>query len=92
MTLNITEIINMNQDQLYNNCHVITAIPSLVFSWIVTFFVFLVIGLLLLKRNSYGKFLQIYIISMVFITATYIFLIMTPEFTKIIYDAITSIF
>ena len=92
MGLEIQEIINMNKEQLYSACHNNTAIVPLILMWGITAIIFLVMGLILLKKDSYGKYVSIYFISMVFITLMMIILILFPQFSQSISDFFVKLF
>ena len=77
-SLNITLVSDVTKEQFINIANQTVAIPVLVLLFILMSLIFLVIGLFMVKRDK-GKFLSIWLFSIILSAIILIFLIYSPN-------------
>ena len=83
MMFNVTDVVGLSSGQLIEMSHKYSAIPSIWISLLSSWVVFLVVGLLTIDsrkgKNPYGKFLLIWVLSVVISGVVGIFLTISPH-------------
>jgi uncharacterized membrane protein len=90
--INITS--QMTQAEILNSVHNAYVIPTLIMLFSFIYIVFLLVGLIMIdsKKSGYGKFMLIWIISLLFGVVALIFFCTSPETTLSIINWLKGIY